>query len=132
MSEFFDIDKLTTPRIYWEQCTEVGHMEWYDGPLTGLTLYRGTTPCWYFLSGGDTNSTEHTLVEITDEQAEEFKAWQNRMATWNVKDGREAWLKLNNDYSGPKLDKAKVVGWTREEWGVPPSTEKINWNVDGF
>lgn len=125
----------TTPRINWINVVEVGHFDWYDGPLSGVAIYNNI-PCWYYLSGGDTNSIEHSLVEITEKDVSDFVKWQALIAVREATTEQQR-LDWKDDpagkYQGPELDFSKKVAWIREEWGNPEIIPTdVKWTSEGF
>lgn len=95
------------PIIRWADVKELYHVDYYDGPLTGMAEYLGKT-YWFDLTQddwiGDIEKRKFVLYEPTESQLNEYNHWNEEFKRY-VKDGQ----RLQPESEWPKFyDKYKA------------------------
>ena len=106
-------------RIKFDDIEELWHVDWHDGPLSGLCVYDGKRH-WYEIWNISTDGLRtYLLISLTEKEIE-FQAYWHRLYLKYVKNKpQNSWHQYyqlaESGYWTPRITKDNIVGWYTDD-----------------
>jgi len=112
-----DIDYKDYPKLPEDDFKYLWDADWYDGPLSGVCLYKGREHWFHWIAESDNTSGYriYVIVELTDKEIEYYHYWHNlflkHVENKPVHEHSLYYKFAEAGFWEPEITFDKIIGW---------------------